>query len=153
MIISRGRFFCCLFLLLACPFPFYKLWWLAGTRTTVGVVSFVGHGNLGSALGITTYPVILFQMGRDSVFFNGKAGYGYKPGDPVPVRYRVDEPSDAKIDQPMAVWGDTIVYSLFPLLVWLVLLLTPERFDPLVPRGAKILIRGRWPFVSLSQNL
>jgi len=42
------------------------------------------------------------------------------------------------------------VYSLFPLLVWLVLLLTPKRFDPLVPRGAKILIRGRWPFVSLS---
>jgi len=49
----------------------------------------------------------------------------------------------------MAVWGDTIVYSLFPLLVCLVLLLTPKRFDPLVPRGSKILINGRWPFLWL----
>lgn len=149
MVISRGRFFCYLFLLLACPFPFYKLWWLAGTRATVGVISFVGHSGIESPLGIVSDPVVLFRVGGDSVFFNGKGGYGYKPGDSVPVLYRVDEPSDAKIDQPMAVWGDTIVYTLFPLLVWLVLLLTPERFDPLVPHGAKIRISGKWPFVWL----
>ena len=147
MIISRGRFFCCLFLLLGCPFFLYKLWWLAGTRVTVGVMSYVGHSGIESPSGISSYPVILFQMGRDSVFFDGMEGYGYKPGDRVPVRYRADHPSDAKIDQPMAVWADTIVYSLFPLLVYLVLLLTPKRFDPLVPRGAKILINGRWPFL------
>ena len=147
MILSRGHFFGWLFVLLACPFPVVKLWWLSGTRHTVGVMSFVGHGNFGSALGITTYPVILFQIGRDSIFFNGQGGYGYKPGDSVPVRYRVGEPADAKIDRPMAIYGDTLVYSFFPVLVWLVLVLTPERFDPLVPRRAKVLINGRWPFV------
>ena len=147
MILSRGRFFCCLFLLLGCPFFFAKVWWIVRTRHTVGVMSYVGHDGLGSVLGITTYPVILFQLGRDSIFFNGKEGYDYRPGDLVPVRYRVDDPYDAKIDQPMAVWGDTIVYSLFPVLVWLVLLLTPERFSPLVPRGSKILVGGKWPFV------
>ena len=147
MILSRARFFCCLFLLLGCPFTVAKLWWLAGTRHTVGVMSFEGHGNIESPLGITSYPVILFEIGRDSIFFNGKGGYDYQPGDPVPVRYSVDNPYDAKIDQPMAVWGDTIVYSLFPVLVWLVLVLTPERFSPLVPRGAKVLIGGKWPFV------
>lgn len=44
---------------------------------------------------------------------------------------------------PMEVWGATFVFALFPLLVFLVLLLTPERYDPLVPRGAKILIGWR----------
>lgn len=147
MILSRGCFFCSLFFLLACPFAIYKVLWVAGTRHTVGVMSYVGHDGLGSVLGITTYPVILFRVGRDSIFFNGQDGYGFQPGDPVPVRYRVGDPFDAKIDLPMAVWGDTIVYSLFPVLVWLVLVLTPERFSPLVPRGAKILIGGGWPFV------
>jgi len=113
----------------------------------MGVISFVGHGNIESPLGITSYPVILFEIGRDSIFFNGMDGYGYQPGDPVPVRYRVSDPYDAKIDQPIAVWGDTIVYSLFPVLVWLVLLLTPERFSPLIPRGSKILVGGKWPFL------
>jgi len=149
MVLSRGKFFFLVFGLLALPFPCYKLWWLAGTRHTVGVVGFVGHSGIESPLGITSYPVILFQLGRDSIFFNGLEGYGYKPGDPVPVRYRVDHPYDAKIEQPMAIWGDTIVYSLFPVLVWLVVVLTPQRFSPLVPRGAEILIGGKWPFLWL----
>ena len=149
MILSRGRFFCCLFLLLAGPLPCYKLWWLAGTQHTMGVVSFVGHSGIESPLGITSYPVILFQIGQDSVFFNGRNGYGYKPGDPVPIRYRVSEPTDAKIDQPSALWGDTMVYLLFPVLVWIVLVLTPERFEPLLPRGRKILVNGKPPFVWL----
>jgi len=40
------------------------------------------------------------------------------------------------------------VFALFPLLFLLVLFLTPERFDPLIPRGAKILL-GWKPFVSI----
>ena len=149
MILSRSWFFCWLFLLLAGPIAGYKLWWLAGTRSAIGVMSFVGHSNIESPLGITSYPVILFQLKQDSIFFNGLDGYGYKPGDPVPVRYRVSEPGDAKIDQPIALWGDTMVYLLFPVLIWLVMVLTPERFYPLVPRGRKILISRKPPFIRL----
>lgn len=49
---------------------------------------------------------------------------------------------------PLEVWGGTLVFSQFPLLIWLVLALTPERFDPLLPRGAKILLGWR-PFISI----
>jgi hypothetical protein len=49
---------------------------------------------------------------------------------------------------PLEVWGGTLVFSQFPLLIWLVLALTPERFDPLLPRGAKVLPGWR-PFISI----
>jgi hypothetical protein len=49
---------------------------------------------------------------------------------------------------PLEVWGGTLIFSQFPLLIWLVLALTPERFDPLLPRKAKILLGWR-PFISI----
>jgi hypothetical protein len=49
---------------------------------------------------------------------------------------------------PLRVWGGTFVYSLFPLLIFLVLLLTPERLDPLIPRRSKILL-GLHPFIRI----
>jgi hypothetical protein len=49
---------------------------------------------------------------------------------------------------PLEVWGGTLVFSQFPLLIWLVLALTPDRFDPLLPKGAKVLL-GRRPFISI----
>jgi hypothetical protein len=47
---------------------------------------------------------------------------------------------------PINIWGPTVTYSLFPLLVLMVLLLTPDRFDPLIPKKAKVLLGG-WPFI------
>ena len=44
---------------------------------------------------------------------------------------------------PLEVWGGSMVFSLFPLLIWTVLALTPDRFDPLLPKGAKVLLGGR----------
>lgn len=44
---------------------------------------------------------------------------------------------------PAEIWVSTIVFALYPLLVLLVLFLTPDRFDPLIPRKAKILLGGR----------
>jgi hypothetical protein len=44
---------------------------------------------------------------------------------------------------PLEVWGGSMTFSLFPLLIWMVLALTPDRFDPLLPRGAKVLLGGR----------
>ena len=44
---------------------------------------------------------------------------------------------------PQKVWGSTLVYSLFPLLTILVLLFTPERLEPIIPRRSKILLGVR----------
>ena len=149
ILFSRARFFLLLFLLLAGPFLAPRLLWLAGSRHTIGTVAFVGHDGLGSALGISTYPVIFFQLGKDSIFFNGMNGYGYKPGDRVPVRYRLNHPEDALIDQPLSLWGQTGVSLLLPVIVWLVILLTPARFDPLIPPHSKLLIQWKKPFIKV----
>jgi len=44
---------------------------------------------------------------------------------------------------PSEILVGTFVFALYPLLVLLVLFLTPDRFDPLIPRKAKILLGGR----------
>lgn len=52
---------------------------------------------------------------------------------------------------PLQVWAPTLVYSLFPLLILLVLLLTPERLDPLIPAKSKVLL-GIRPFIKIVPN-
>jgi hypothetical protein len=49
---------------------------------------------------------------------------------------------------PLDVWAPTVVYSLFPLLILLVLLLTPKRLDPLIPAKSKVLL-GIRPFIKV----
>jgi hypothetical protein len=49
---------------------------------------------------------------------------------------------------PTEIWVPTLVFALFPLLVLLVLLLTPERLDPLIPRKSTILL-GLNPFIRI----
>jgi hypothetical protein len=49
---------------------------------------------------------------------------------------------------PYEVWGASVVYSLFPLLIILVLFFTPEGLDPLIPRKSKILF-GLKPFIKI----
>jgi hypothetical protein len=49
---------------------------------------------------------------------------------------------------PFRIWGFTLVFSIFPMLVLLVLLLTPEWLDPVIPRRSKILL-GISPFVKI----
>lgn len=49
---------------------------------------------------------------------------------------------------PFKVWAGPLVFPLFPLLILLVLFLTPDRFDPLIPRGARILLGSR-PFIRI----
>ena len=44
---------------------------------------------------------------------------------------------------PSEIWVTTFVFALYPLLVLLVLFFTPDRFDPLIPHKAKILLGGR----------
>ncbi len=68
---------------------------------------FTGHGNLGSVLGISTYPVIWFKSGKDTIFFNGNVNIPLKPDEKVSVRYKTDNPSDAKVNSFTCIWGDT----------------------------------------------
>jgi hypothetical protein len=49
---------------------------------------------------------------------------------------------------PFEIWASTLVFSLFPLLVWLVLFLTPDSLDPLIPRKSKILL-GIRPLIKI----
>ena len=45
-------------------------------------------------------------------------------------------------------WASTGVFALYPLLVFLILWLTPDRLDPVIPRKATILI-GIRPFIKI----
>lgn len=148
MTFSRNQFFLLLFSTSILPFFAYKLVWLETTRKTNGIVYFIGHGNLGSALGITTYPVIRFETGKDTVEFKGNINLDINPGDIVSIRYQRNDPSDAKINTAICIWGDTLAYAFFPFLVLLIIFFIPERFDPIIPKKSKILI-GKNPIIRI----
>ena len=143
MLISRKAFFLILFALINLPIPLYKLLWLATSRKTMGTMYFTGHGNLGSVLGISTYPVIWFKAGRDTIYFNGNVNIPLKEGEQVPVRYQSNNPADAKINIFSCIWGDSLAYGLGPFLIFWVIFFHPD----LVPKKSKVLL-GKWPLVS-----
>ena len=125
MTLSRHTFFLLLSLLLLMPLVLYKVIWLTGTRETTGTMYFTGHGNLGSVLGISTYPVIWFRSGKDTIFFNENVNVSLKQNEKVSVRYRTDNPSDAKINSFICIWGDTLAYELGPFLIILIVYFHP----------------------------
>ena len=49
---------------------------------------------------------------------------------------------------PLQIWAPTLVYSQFPLLILLVLFLTPDRLDPLIPSKSRVLLGVR-PFIKV----
>ena len=142
MIFSRKSFFLWLSLLFLLPLILYKLLWLSGTKETTGTMYFTGHGNLGSVLGISTYPVIWFKSGKDTIFFNGNVNIPLKMDEKLSVRYKVDNPSDAKVNSFTCIWGDTLAYELGPFLILLIVYFHPD----LVPRKGRILV-GKKPFL------
>lgn len=71
MVLSRNQFFLLLFAVIACPLFLHKLFWLANSAKTNAVMEFTGHGNLGSVLGISSYPVMMFVAKADTFHFNG----------------------------------------------------------------------------------
>jgi hypothetical protein len=143
MLISRSRFFLLLFLVLVGPFFLPKLFWFAGSRTVVGWVYYTS-GELDNLDGTKKSLIIRFPLGKDTIEFRGMY-FPLRDNAPVRVRYWRFDAFDARIDLPVCIWGDTLVNSLLPLGIWLVLLLTPNRFDPLIPWGCKVWLRWRWP--------
>ncbi|MBS1605662.1 MAG: hypothetical protein JST42_23560 [Bacteroidetes bacterium] len=49
---------------------------------------------------------------------------------------------------PFHVWAPSFVYSIFPILILLVLYLTPDRLDPVIPWKSKVVIGFR-PFIQV----
>ena len=147
MILSRNSFFLILLCIFLLPLPLYKLFWLAGSRETTGTLYFIGHGNLGSVLGISTYPVIWFLSGKDTIFFNGNVNIPLKPEEKVSVRYQRNDPSDAKVNTVSCIWGDTLAYEFGPFLIFLIVFFHPD----LIPKKAKILI-GKKPFLKFVED-
>lgn len=144
MILTRTWFFGILFFILVSPLIIQKSIWMAGSVKTTGVMEFTGHDNLGSALGISTYPVVKFMADGREYHFNGNIDMPLKRHQAVEVRYRRNDPSNARINTFQCIWGDTVAYGLAPLLVFLVLLLSPY----IIPWRSRVKI-GSWPFIRL----
>jgi hypothetical protein len=143
MLLTRNSFFILLFILIVSPIPLYKLIWIAGSREAVGTMYFTGHGNLGSALGISSYPVIWFVVGKDTIYFNGNVNIPLKEGEKISIRYQRSNPQNAKMNIFTSIWGDTMAYMTGPLLFFLVIYFHPD----LVPKKAKVLIGRKKPWI------
>jgi hypothetical protein len=137
-----------LFVVLVSPFPLQRLCWLAGSRHVQGRVYFEGHhwDIYGS---VSSHMVVIFDIGRDSVVFTNNINLKLRDNTPVPVRYEISDPQDARVDVPVCIWGDTLVYMLLPFGVWLILFLTPNGLDPVIPWGSKVLLRRRKPYIKV----
>ena len=146
MVLKRNQFFLLLFAIVIVPFLANKVIWLATSKQITGIMCFTGHGNFGSVLGISSYPVIGFKINKDSVFLKGNVNLDLKRGDIISVRYQKNNPSDALINNFVSIWAETLIYALFPVLILLVLFLMPERMDPIIPRKSKILL-GKKPLI------
>jgi hypothetical protein len=97
--------------------------------------------------GTTKYLVIRFPLGKDTFEFQSNLYFKWPDDTAVMVRYSRFDPYDARLDLPVCIWGDTLIHMLLPLGVWLVLFLTPNRFDPLVPWGALLQLQWRKPWI------
>ena len=147
MLLSKNQFLVVLLLIFVAPQLAYKAYWLARSQRTLGVMCFTGHTL--ETVGVSVHPVIRFKAGKDSLFFNGNSNVGFPDGQLVPVRYQKNDPYDARIDIPVSIWGDTLAWSLFPILVVLVLFLTPQRLQPLIPAKTSIRLTIKKPFVKI----
>jgi hypothetical protein len=107
---------------------------------------FTGHSWDGNW--INSHPVIKFKASGKTIYFNNNVELDVKDGERVPVRYRKDDPTDAKVVTLAGIWGDTFVYALFPMLLCVVLFVMPDRFDPVIPKRSRVRI-GLHPFIKI----
>ena len=138
---NRMQFFLLLITLFVVPFIVYKIVWLSRSTSTNGIMCFMGKAQEGQL--VRVYPVIKFSSdGIDTVFFNGNDDLQFKRGDMVPVRFKISDPTDAKINQFTGIWMDTIVSAAIPLIIILIIFLHRD----IIPKRSKIII-GKKPFV------
>ena len=126
MIIRRNIFFLCLFAIIVIPFVGYKVHWLIESVQVKGVMGFVGKSYAGQIVHV--YSAIKYPVGKDTLWFNGNDNILYQPGEIVPVRYQIGNPSEARINIFTSLWGDTIVYGGIPLIIVLISFIHPQIF-------------------------
>ncbi len=148
MLLSRNQFFLILFLIVTGPFMANRIIWLISSKKTTGTMAFISHDDWGSALGMRTYAVIDFKAGNDTISFDSFLNLDLKKGETVPVLYQTNNPSDAIVDDFYNIWMRTISYSIFPVLLVIVLFIMPDRMDPIIPRKSKILL-GKRPLIKI----
>ena len=137
MVLSRFFFLAILFCLLVLPFYIVNLIWLTQSSVTAGTAAFRGKETSGQIGHL--YTVICFTVKNDTVFFNSGDNIFLEPGTPVSVRYNKGDYKDARINTTAGVWAGTIIYSLMPLLIIVIIAV----HKTLIPYHAKIKIGGK----------
>ena len=143
MYFTRNAFFVALMLLASGPFVIYKLVWLSRSEKTAGVACFTGKEISGQI--VHEYTVIRYAVQKDSLFMNGNDNLFFAPHAAIPIRYLRSDPADARIDQFIGIWGDTLGYAGAPALVILIVFLRGD----IVNRRARFKCSGRYPFLSM----
>jgi hypothetical protein len=143
MIISKTRFFLLLMGLVITPFLAYKLIWLLRSEKAIGTMCFVGKSYSGQIAHV--FSVINFMRGKDTIWFHSNDNILFRRGEIVPVRYQRQDPDDARVDIFVSIWGDTLGYGGVLLLIVMIMFLHPE----VVPRGSKLLLITKKPFIKL----
>jgi hypothetical protein len=141
MILSRNQFFLLLFALSLGVCFGYRAVWFATARRATGVMYFVGH-TLELQGNISAHAVIRYKAGKDSAFFNAAMSEELKPGQLVPVLYHESDPEEAQVDAFLGLWGQSMIFMIFPVLVLLILYVTPDRWDPVIPQKCKVVLFG-----------
>lgn len=149
MVLSRTQVFLILCLLAAGPFLIRNGIWVANSKTTQGIVWFKGHTM--ELQSISSHPVIRFSNGKDSIWFNGRDGATLQENSLIPVRYQSDNPWDARVNTFTSVWGQTLVFMLYPCLALLVIFLTSVFSEPLIPK--KIRLSLKKPFFRIPEEV
>jgi len=139
MQLTRTQFFLLSFSVLFSLFFAQKIIWLARANRAKGRVVMTGHGNFGSVIGLSTYQVIKYVVNTDTIVFNGDMDLGLVEGSQVSILYQPGQPYDAKVSQFKALFGDSLVYFIGPLLVLIIIFLTPG----LIPKHSQIAIGWR----------
>ena len=142
MIVSKTKFFLGLFLLINIPFFIPSSLWLIGSKKTTGVYSFQGNG-----YGLDQMKMVqsnnYFIMGEKKIWFYGPVFLDLQPGSPIPIRYREEDPSDARVYTFFGFWGRPITFSGIMVLLFITIFVQPG----IIPHKAKIFLTFRKPFI------
>ena len=144
MLLNKSQLFIILLIIIITPFLAYKVNWLAHSERTNGTMSFAGKNITGQY--VHQYSVIMFTIGKDSIWFNGADNVIYNEGETVPVRFQLSNPHDARINIFISIWGDTLVFGGIPVLILIVLFLHPQ----IIPRRSMIRVKTRKPFLEIA---
>jgi hypothetical protein len=144
MVFRRNTFFLLLALVYIIIAGAPKLVWFLNSQKTMGTFAFQGMGNALEQLPERA-SFIYFRYGKDTIWFKSLAGLRLPENSPVPVRFRKNNPQDARIDNFRGIWLSTIVYGALPFLVLIVAFVHPH----IVPWRSRIALIPRKPFIKV----